>query len=587
MKFTTQFGTMANATPRDVTDASGPFRMAILGDFSGRAARGEAKIGDDLAGRRAIKFDIDTLESVIKGFNTRLMLPIGGGEAAIEVELSSIDDLHPDELFENVEIFEEITDLKQRVESGSDSAISELNEWSETFGGARLKPRAASTGSTVPANKPLSAFKALIGDTRRQTEATSADELIARIVSPHVVAAESADTPGLAAAVDAALSGAMRLILHHPEFQAVEAQWRTLDLLARRITTDSDIQLYLFDVSAEEIAADVSAVEDLTQSGLYRLLNEPKLPDGDGTFAAAFGLYTFEETPTHAELLGRIAQIAAHAGTPVFTSISAHYLDTALKDRHPLVVEAWGQLQAMESAAYLGLVSQRFMLRQPYGARSDPIYEFEFEEFTMSEGLSGLLWGNPVAIVAILLAATRAAGGKNMRLGDITSVGDMPFHFVTDRHGDQVALPCVERNMTEPKIAASVARGIMPLIAPRGRDEVRLGSFQSVAGEIIAGMWMADPPRPAPVAAAAPKPAVAPVREPVASYNDDIADDIEDEVEAEDEMDLSEASVDEAEDVGTGDAELDALLASFDDDEEDDGADLDLDAELAALLDDL
>ena len=534
---------------------------------------------------------------MIEGFNTNLILPIGGDEAAIEVSLKSIDDLHPDELFENVEIFEEISDLRERVASGSDDAVSDLNGWSETFGNARLKPKTASTGSTIPANQPLSAFKTLIGDTTRQSEASDVEDLIARIVAPHVLAADSADSDGLTTAVDEALSSAMRLILHHPEFQAVEAQWRTLDLLARRITTDSDIQLFLFDVSAEEIAADVSAVEDLTQSGLYGLLSEPKLPDGDGTFAAAFGLYTFEETPPHAELLGRIAQIASHVGTPVFTSISAHYLDTALKDRHSLVVEAWDQLRATGGAAYLGLVSQRFMLRQPYGAKSDPVYEFEFEEFTMSEGLSSLLWGNPVAITAILIAATRAAGGTGMRLGDILSLGDMPFHFVTDKHGDQVALPCVERNMTEPKVAATVARGLMPLIAPRGRDEVRLGSFQSLAGEIIAGTWMADPPRPAagvpaeaapsqaaPAAAEQPE-AVPPEPEP--DIVEDISTETEADVEPDVEIELSDASADEIEDLGTGDAELDALLAGFDDDDEDDADDSDLDAELAALLDDL
>ena len=81
---------------------SARFRIALMGDFSGRAAKGEVEIGADLAKRRPIKLDVDTLEKVIKGFGTTLVLPIGKKGQGIEVELGSIDDLHPDELFEKV-----------------------------------------------------------------------------------------------------------------------------------------------------------------------------------------------------------------------------------------------------------------------------------------------------------------------------------------------------------------------------------------------------------------------------------------------------------------------------------------------------
>ena len=85
-----------------------------------------------------------------------------------------------------------------------------------------------------------------------------------------------------------------------------------LDFLARRIETDSDLQITLFDVSAEELAADLAAQEDLSNSGLFKLLTSGLDPElGDGGYSALFGLYTFEETPPHAELLARVGQIAA------------------------------------------------------------------------------------------------------------------------------------------------------------------------------------------------------------------------------------------------------------------------------------
>ena len=41
--------------------------------------------------------------------------------------------------------------------------------------------------------------------------------------------------------------------------------------------------------------------------------------------------------------------------------------------RHPLIREAWDALATMPEAAYVGLVVPRFMLRNPYGDRTDPI----------------------------------------------------------------------------------------------------------------------------------------------------------------------------------------------------------------------
>ena len=249
---------------------------------------------------------------------------------------------------------------------------------------------------------------------------------------------------------------------------------------------------------------------------------------------------------------------------PFFAAISPAFLDTEKKDRHPLVAQAWDTLRAMPEAGHLGIVTPRFLLRRPYGAKSEPIYEFDFEEFTMAAGLGGMLWANPVVLVAILLAKSFRENGASMGLGSIMSLGEMPFHYVTDSYGDQVALPCTERNLTQEKVEKALGRGFMPVVSIKGRDEVRLASFQSLAGSEILGPWTGvAPPEPSPPE---PAPAAAP-----------------------DAGETPENSEDEVE-TGDDDEDLDALLAGFADDTGDAGETEDddaMDAELAALLEGL
>lgn len=175
---------------------------------------------------------------MIAGFATTLTLPVGRDGAAVEVPLRELDDLHPDELYENVALFEELAALRQRVARGEAAALAELQGWAEAHGRPMPASRARARGSAVPADRRLSDFQSLIGDMQGTARpASPASELIARIVGPHVQAAPSPAQDSQIAAIDAALSDAMRTILHHPDFQSVEATWRALEFLARRIET--------------------------------------------------------------------------------------------------------------------------------------------------------------------------------------------------------------------------------------------------------------------------------------------------------------------------------------------------------------
>lgn len=502
--------------------APGPaFRIAVLGDFSGRANAGVLEAGAALAARKPHKVDVDNLDALLERMSVSVSVPVDEDGQVLSAPISSLDDFHPDQLVENLPVFEELLQLRRDLQgrAGFDRAAKQVMSWSSE---AALPPAPArrSRSSVIATDRKLSDFARLTG--RKPAAEAEAGELIRRLVGPFVVPERDARQDALLARVDLALSDAMRRVLHHPDFQAVEALWRGVELLVRRIESDGRLQIVLYDISAEELAADVARSNALEESALYGLLVEQPALDADqGSLSLIAGLYQFEATPPHADLFGRIAQIAGAAGAPFLTGIGVDALKSPIHEWHPLTRKAWTALRELPASAYLGLATPRFLLRMPYGKRTDPIDSFAFEEFTRHGGLSGMLWGHPALLWSILIAETWRRDSKAMQLGGVTTLGDLPVYVYQDRDGEQIALPCTERLLTERQAAQVASTGATPVISLRGRPEVRVGGFRSVTGGMLAGRWaplelkMAAPVAASTPNALTPTPAVAPTVPPV------------------------------------------------------------------------
>jgi type VI secretion system protein ImpC len=512
MPYDVNFGRLAPA-PRPVQGNA--FRLAVLGDFSGRASKGVVETGKALAARKPLRVDVDNLDDVLARLAPRIVIPLGD-EGTVEIPIASMDDFHPDQLAEALPLFEELLTLRRNLQSraGFDRAAKEVLSWA---GAEPLAPPETRRprGGAIATDRRLTDFARLTG--RPAAAEASTDDLVRRLIGPFIVPATDSRQEALVARVDAALSDAMRRVLHHPEFQAAEALWRGVEMLVRGLETGARLQIVLYDISAEELAADLAAADSLNDSALYSLLIEqPSMDESAGPISFIAGLYGFELAPPHADLLGRMAQLAGAAGAPFVAGIGPDALRIPRQDWHPMVQSAWAALQALSASAYLGLASPRFLLRMPYGKRTDPIDAFTFEEFTRQSGLGGMLWGNPALLVAQLAGQSWLDGGKTMTLGSHNVVGDLPVYVYHDADGDQVALPCTERLFTERAAQQVASTGVVPVVSLRGRPEVRVAGFASLAGTPLAGRWApVDVKPPAPPAAAPTPPAPAP--EPIAA----------------------------------------------------------------------
>ncbi len=585
------FGTIAGDAPD--WPAKRPVRVLLMGDFGAAALNGRLDDADAIAARKPMKVEFDTLEDALGRMDLRLSLPIGADAIPVEIAIGDLDAFHPDSLYANVEMFSALSALRKRLNTAStfEAAAREVRAWGEqprrkASGVAR---RSRSRGASLPAKAHRDTFAKLLEQPARGGgEAGAIDELLRNVVGPLVQPAQNPDKARLLSIVDEALADAMRAVLHHADFQNVEALWRGADFLLRRIETSHQLQVALLDVSAEELAADLSSVDDLSESGLHRLLVDKAAEDADGGYTYLVGCYRFEATPPQFELLGRMARVAARAGATFVTSVDIDPFTNRKEPPHPLVGSTIEKLRALPEAACLALVGPGFLLRHPYGKRTDPITSFAFEEFQRSAGLRGMLWGNPSLLLACVLC----------QRGTPQVVGDLPFYTYVDDDGDRVALPCTDRLVNAAAAALLHDYGLLGLMAHKGEPLVRLTGIEALNGSALSAAPLAARPRfddSRVSLGSGPGAKGAAAGGAKAASGDDDEDATGDETS--DSSDTADESADTSSDGGGGDDDLQAMLSNLGDDSDssadagesgdapssDDG-DAEMDPELAALL---
>lgn len=568
MEYQVRFGTL-NAEKSKPHNAS-KFRIAVLGDFSARANRNEIGVGSEMSNRKVHHVRHDNLDEILMRLNVTLQLPAGPSGAVIDVPIRSMDDFHPDQLYTNVPLFEKLQGLRSKLLDPSSFEKAAAAVRALALPPGAIDPRLTRSSSISVPRAKFEDFSQLLDATPTKHEPGELKTLLRDIVGSHVVPTMTGQAE-LVAAVDEALSGLMRTLLHHPDFQALESLWRSLDLLVHRVELDEGIEIALHDIHAAELAADLASADDLAASGLYPwLVEQPSQQVQYGPYSVIIGNYQWEQIPPHMDLLARMSKIAAAAGAPFLTSLDrASVKAMGQSDIHPLTKQAWSQLRELPESNYLGLVSPRFMLRWPYGKKSDPIESFAFEEFSNQAGLQSMLWGHSTFLAAIALAHSFTSDGlKEMKPENCLTIDDLPFYYFRDKYGDQVALPCTEVLVNVALSQVLVNQGVIPALSMQGRPEVRLGGLNSLVGKPIAGPWnLVEVAGVTPVAAisdmpAPPEPAAAPAV-PAATTTETSAsevDELDDLLASLDAGDAAQAAT--AAETGI-DPELDALLADL------------------------
>jgi len=215
---------------------------------------------------------------------------------------------------------------------------------------------------------------------------------------------------------------------------------------------------------------------------------------GGEPYGALVGDYYFDHSPRDVEILGEMAKVAAAAHCPFLTGAEPglFQMDSWQELANPRDLTkifqtpeyaAWRSLRQSEDSKYLGLAMPRFLGRLPYGAKTDPVEEFDFEEDT--EGASSDKYGWVNAAYGMARNITRAFKlyGWCTKIRGVESGGavdNLPTHtFPSDDGGVDMKCP-TEIAISDRREAELAKNGLMPLIHRKNSDMAAFIGAQSL-----------------------------------------------------------------------------------------------------------
>jgi type VI secretion system protein ImpC len=335
----------------------------------------------------------------------------------------------------------------------------------------------------------------------------SIDSLIKDIVSPYVEAKTDPRQAEMLAAVDEATSETMRAIMHHSDFQQLEASWRGLYWLLRQIESDSNVCVYIMDVSQNELRADLA--KSAADSHCFQQFVEARGSIDDVPYAVILGDYQLQKTGDDASLALQMAKLAESAkgcwlsaGHEQLAGCSAlsrgvdsdnwgsvtDEEDLSDEDREASV--KWQQMRSDSSASHLALAAPRFLLRLPFGKKTTSVESFAYQELANDGSHGFYLWGNGAFLLTSLLMEGYSRKGWSALPGQFTEVENLPLH-VYEEDGESMVKPCAEVLLTDRSAAVLNDAGLLVLRSTRDKDRITVPGFQSMAHSqcVIEGLW--------------------------------------------------------------------------------------------------
>lgn len=299
------------------------------------------------------------------------------------------------------------------------------------------------------------------------------------------------------AEIDKKLSEQINLVVHHAEYQKLEGAWRGLHHLVTHTETDELLKIRVMNVSKNEVSKTLKKYKGTAwdQSPIFKKAYEEEYGQfGGEPFGCFVGDFHFDQSPQDVELLSGIAQVCAACHAPFVTGAAPLLLQMEswreLANPRDLTkifstpdYAAWKSLRESDDSRYIAMTMPRVLARLPYGAKTNPVEEFNFEEDTGVADHSKYSWMNSAYAMATNINQSFKAFGWCSRIRGIESGGaveGLPVHtFPSDDGGVDMKCP-TEIAISDRREAELSKSGLMPLIHKKNTDFAAFIGAQSL-----------------------------------------------------------------------------------------------------------
>lgn len=297
--------------------------------------------------------------------------------------------------------------------------------------------------------------------------------------------------------IDQKLTEQINTILHHEQFQQLEGAWRGLHYLINNTETDEQLKIRFMCISKRELGRTLKRYKGVAwdQSPIFKQVYESEYGQfGGEPIGCIVGDYHFDHSAPDVELLGEMARISAAAHCPFITGADPAVMQMESwqelanpRDLSKIFTNteyaAWRSLRESEDARYIGLTMPRFLARLPYGARTNPVDAFDFEESTDGEDHSKYTWANSAYAMAANINRSFKEYGWCTSIRGVESGGavvNLPTHtFPTDDGGVDMKCP-TEIAISDRREAELAKNGFMPLVHRKNSDFAAFIGAQSL-----------------------------------------------------------------------------------------------------------
>jgi type VI secretion system protein ImpC len=336
-------------------------------------------------------------------------------------------------------------------------------------------------------------------DRAREEVESAVRTLAAQVLADQDLIADDAinSINAIVAEIDRKLAEQVNLIMHNAQFQALESSWRGLHYLINNTETDEMLKIKVFNISKKELSKTLKKFKGTAwdQSPIFKKIYETEYGQlGGEPYGCLVGDYYFDHSAPDVELLSGIAQIAAASHAPFIAAASpaTMQMDSWGELANPRDLTkifqtpeyaAWRSMRESDDSKYVGLAMPRFLARMPYGAKTNPVEEFEFEEDTSGADSSKYTWSNAAYAMAVNINRAFKLYGWCSRIRGVESGGaveGLPVHtFPSDDGGVDMKCP-TEIAISDRREAELAKNGFMPLIHRKNSDVAAFIGAQSL-----------------------------------------------------------------------------------------------------------